>query len=293
MIRLLAGALLLLSLWLPGIALAETAIFEIHYLPLQEAKTIVKSQLSKSGTIAALPSRGILLVNDDARHIDQARRLLKRLDAPATQYTATLELLSLNEEQARFIKTSARLPGGWIRIVLAESAQSASSRKQYNLLLTSGRQGSIESGIIQPYRQQTRQWLAGYGIIAVNSVELVPITSGFNATAAPAGEGMVNVRIVPWMREHREDSGREGNTEIVINPGAANAPVRLNANQAMHRNQGIEMAGAATEVTIAVGETVTIAASNEEAGMLGDALLSGGSSGSKKSFAIRLRIEQR
>jgi len=293
-------AVLLLSLLLPGIAAAETALFEVYFLPLQEAETIVKSQLSPSGTIASLPSRRILLVNDDARYVDRARALLKRLDAPAQQYSANLELVSLSDEQARSIRADARLPGGWIRIVLAESNQQISARKRFSLHLTSNRQGIIESGTIKPYLQQTRQWLAGYGVINRHSVELVPITSGFYATVQPAGEGMVSVRIVPWVRNQRANSGTEGNSEVLIDLSPANAPrqapnapVRLNANPAMNRNQAIEMVGAATEVTMPVGETVTIAANNEEAKLLGDALFSSGSSIDKKSFAIRLRIEQR
>jgi len=42
---LIKWAVLLLSLWLPVIAAAETATFEINYLPLQEAEAIIKSQL--------------------------------------------------------------------------------------------------------------------------------------------------------------------------------------------------------------------------------------------------------
>jgi len=292
--RWMVREVLLLSLLLPGIAAAETALLEIYFLPLQEAEAIVKSQLSPSGTIASLPSRRILLVNDDARHVDRARVLLKRLDAPAQQYSANLELFSLSDEQARSIRTDARLPGGWIRIVLAESNQQISARKRFSLLLTSNRQGIIESGAIKPYLQQTRQWLAGYGVINSHSVELVPITSGFYATVQPAGEGMVNVRIVPWMRNQRANSGTEGNSEVLIALGAANAPRQApNTNPTMNQNQAIEIVGAATEVTMPVGETVTIAANDEEAKLLGDALFSSGSSINKKSFAIRLRIEQR
>ena len=302
MTRLAVRILLLLSLCLPSVAIAETAVFEINFLPLQEAEAVVKSQLSPSGTIVSMPSRRILLVTDDAGHIDRARGLLNRLDAPAQQYSANMELFSLSDEESRTIKTDARLPGGWIRVSLAGSSQYASSRKQYSLHITSNSKGSIETGTIQPYHQLTKQWLAGYGVINTHSVELVPITSGFHATVQPAGEGMVHVRIVPWMRNQRGNSGIRGNTEILIDLGAtrtpqqapnSNAPIQLNANPTMHHDQIIEMAGAATEVTIPVGETITITANSEEAELLGDALLSSGSTVGKQSFAIRLRIEQR
>ena len=302
LIRLLTKLLLIASLLLPGSALAETAVLEINYLPLNEAENIVKSQLSPSGSVTAMPSRAILVVNDRAANIEQAKALLRRLDVQALQYSANLELMSLDDEQRRSIRTSAQLPGGWIRVSIHDSQTSYSNRKQFSLYLTSGSQGSIESGTIRPYHQRTKQWLAGYGVINAHSVELVPITSGFYATVRPAGNGMVNVRIVPWMRNLRGASQVQGDTEVLIDLGATNnprqapngaAPVRLNTNPATTTGEVIEMAGAATEVTISVGETVTIAANSEEAELLGDALLSSGSTIGKKSFAMRLRVNQR
>jgi len=302
LIRLLTKLLLVGSLLLPLSALAETAVLEINYLPLNEAESIVKSQLSPSGTVTAMPSRRIIVVNDRASNIQQAKALLKRLDVQAVQYSANLELMTLDDEQSRSIRTSAQLPGGWTRVSMNDSQMHASSRKQFTLYLTSGSEGSVESGTIQPFHQQTKQWLAGYGVINAHSVELVPITSGFHATVHPAGKGMVTVRIIPWMRNQRGNDGLQGNTEVLVDLGATNAPrqapngaepIRLNANPAPNQNQVIEMAGAATEITIPVNETITIAANSEEAELLGDALLSSGSTIGKKSFAIRLRVDQR
>jgi len=234
---------------------------------LTYVKGIIASQLSPSGTIATLASRRIVLVSDDSGNVEQARALLKRLDVAARQYSVNLELFSLSDDQARSTRAEARLPGGWIRVAVAASRQHASTRSQFSLRLTSGSEGSLESGTIQPYRRQTKQWLAGYGVIRTNSVELIPITSGFYATVRPAGEGHVNVRIVPWMR--------------------------LNSSPDTNQNRIIEMAGAATEVTIPIGENITIAATDEEASLLGDAMLASGSSTGKRSFAIRLSVEQR
>ena len=303
LIRAATKLLLIASLLLPLTAMAETAVLEINHLPLNEAKSIVKSQLSPSGTVAAMPSRSILVVNGRASNIEQAKALLKRLDVQALQYSANLELITLNDEQRRSLQTSARLPGGWIRVSLADQRTHISNRKNYTLSLTANNEGSIESGSIQPYRQQTKQWLAGYGVIRAHSVELVPITSGFHATVRPAGEGMINVRIVPWMRNLRGANTVQGDTEVLIDLGATNnprqapngaAPVRLNAHPSTQQQGGIiEIAGAATEVTIPIGETITIAANSEEAEILGDALLSSGSTVGKKSFAMRLKVDQR
>ena len=286
MIRQLTRAALLWVLMLPMLAMAETLLLEIHHLPLHEAREIVSSQLSESGSITSLPSRNILVINDNPRHVERAKQLLKRLDIAAEQYSANLELFSLSSEQARSVKTDARLPGGWIRISLQEGGHHLSSSKRFNLRLTSNRQGIVESGTIRPYQQQTQQWLTGYGVLNSHSVELIPITSGFYATVRPAGSDMVTVRIVPWMRSQRAFGNTRQNREIVIGRGSSMA-----SSQAA--DQPIEIAGAATEVAVAIGETITIAASDQEAELLGDAILSSGSATGRKSFAIRLRVDSR
>ena len=267
LIRAVTKLLLIASLLLPLTAMAETAVLEINHLPLNEAKSIVKSQLTPSGTVAAMPSRSLLVVNDRVSNIEQAKALLKRLDVQAKQYSANLDLITLNDEQRRSLQTSAQLPGGWIKVSLADQYTHISNRKHYTLSLTANSEGLIESGTIQAYRQHIKQWLAGYGVIHAHSVKLVPITSGFYATVRPAGEGMVNVHIVPWMRNLHGESPVHGDI--------------------------IQISRAATEVTIPMGATITIAANSEEAELLSDALLSSGYSVDKKSFAMQLRVDQR
>ncbi|MDQ6981665.1 MAG: hypothetical protein Q9M08_01480, partial [Mariprofundus sp.] len=111
----------------------------------------------------------------------------------------------------------------------------------------------------------TRLWLSGYGVVRVNSVELIPLTSGFNIAVSPAGTDQVRVRIVPWMK--RISGGRHRQHDGVI-----------------------EIAGAKTEMVIPVDESVTIAASNQEAKKLGAALLSRSASITKHQFIMHLRV---
>jgi hypothetical protein len=61
----------------------------------------------------------------------------------------------------------------------------------------------------------------------------------------------------------------------------------------MSQNGVIEIAGAATELTIPLGKTVTIMSHDKEAAMLGEALLSGNSTTGTNHFVIRLLVEQR
>jgi hypothetical protein len=93
----------------------------------------------------------------------------------------------------------------------------------------------------------------------------------------------------------------QGEEEILFDLGSTNAPatphsnsaaVRLNSSPRLKAQQMIELAGAATELTVAVGEEITIAASNHEAAMLGHALLSRHSSAERKQFVIRLKVDK-
>jgi len=47
---------------------AETATVEVLHLSLQEASDAVKSQLSRQGAVARLPSRQMLVIQDDRTH---------------------------------------------------------------------------------------------------------------------------------------------------------------------------------------------------------------------------------
>ena len=157
----------------------------------------------------------------------------------------------------------------------------------------------METGTLRSFSLATRQWLSGYGVVQINSVEMIPVTSGFHITASPAGNNQVRVRIVPWMQ--RTVAQVQGQHEILIDLGATNNPatppsstanMRLNAQPGLKEQPIIELAGAATEVVIPIDQSVTLAAANREARSLGNALLSRFSSVGKRQFIMRLRVSK-
>lgn len=176
--------------------------------------------------------------------------------------------------------------------------QSGSQHRQAFQLRISGNQpASMETGVLRSFSRATRLWLAGYGVIQVNSVEMIPITSGFHIMIRPAGKDQVRVRIVPWMK--RAVAQVQGQHEILIDLGNTTKPatppsntanMRLNALPGLQAQPTIEITGAATELVIPVDESVTIVASNREAEKLGAALLSRYSSVGKRQFVIHLRV---
>ena len=299
---------LLLQLLLTGLlslpAFAATEVVEVNFLPLSEAVNAVKTQLSASGSVAAMPSRRILVIDDDRPHLNGAIALLKRLDRQPDQYRAELEIgrSERSATAANHIDAElqvAPLPGGWVRISRRNQQGHADSQQRFSLRLSAGQPGSLETGVIKPYRRQSLQWLAGYGLIKRDSVEMIPITSGFHILIRPAGEGRVHLRITPWMR--RAEPRLRGNQEMLIDlgsvrnptrPPATNPAMRLNAHPDRRRAETIEITGAATELTMDINAPVTLAAIDREADKLAQALLSGYSSSGEEQLRIRLRISK-
>ncbi|MES0372334.1 MAG: secretin N-terminal domain-containing protein, partial [Mariprofundaceae bacterium] len=251
--------LLLVCLLFPRLLLAETATVEVFHLPLHEAAAAVKSQLSERGSVATLPSRQLLIINDESKNIRDARKLLKKLDVASAQYALHLEIIHIQDESVKTANAEALLPGGWVRLTVADNDLHSSRKQSFSLHLSANREGMVETGTLQPYRKHVRQWLAGYGVISSNSVELVSVTSGFIARVRPADSNHVQIRIEPWMRNLRGNTDIRSETEILIDLGSTTtpkqapsnqAPIRLNARPHRSKEGMIEIAGAATELTI-------------------------------------------
>ncbi|MDX8395342.1 MAG: hypothetical protein R8K22_02900, partial [Mariprofundaceae bacterium] len=276
--RILYAFLFLSLAWFPSLSLAVTETLDVHFLPLNEAVEVVRTQLSKTGRISALPSRRILVVEDDKKHLKQAKKLLQKLDQPLDQFVVEVSFDSKQKQQKNSTQGSVSLPGGWVRIEHSNRNLRSGSKQRFNLRVVANKRATIEAGVLRAYRQETRLWLAGHGLIDHQSVEIVPITSGFYVQLWRAGDDQVRIRLRPWMR--RTSAMIQGTPEILIDLGTTTtprqapsnqAPIRLNASPSRQQQPVIEMAGAATELTIPVGETITIAASHGDAEQLGKA----------------------
>jgi len=301
---LLPGLIILLwMLLIPCLVLAATETIEVHFLPLQEAAEAARSQLSPEGRLAVLASRRLLIIEDDAAHIEKVRKLLAKIDQATPQFLATVRMQSVSSEQLRHLSARASLDvlnGGWAKVSLGSGKLRSSSMQNFQLRLTASREASIEAGHIRPLDRQTRIWLSGYGLVALDSVEMVPMTSGFTIRARPAGVDAVRVHLTPWIR--REQARLSGSEEMLLDLGTVQAPaqppgnqanLRLNAAPGLKQPATIEIHGASTEITIPLNREVTLAAVDNEARSFGRALLASRSSIGEQNFLIRLRIDRR
>ncbi len=280
-------------------ALAATEVVEVYFLPLNEAANAARSQLSNDGKVAAIPSRQILILDDDQAHINKAKILLKRLDHPAGQYTAFLNIEDIRLDKSSAAGARIGLPGGWVQLTAGYQQSGSQHRQSFQLRISGNQPGSMETGVLRIFNRESRLWLSGYGLIQANSVEMIPITSGFHITVHPAGANQVRVRIVPWMQ--RTVAQIQSQHEILLDLGSTTNPatppssvanMRLNAQPHLQAQPLIELSGAATELVIPVDQSVTIAAANREAEKLGSALLSQFSSIGKRRVVIHLRVSK-
>lgn len=282
--------------WMPA-SYAATETIEVYFLPLHEAAEVVSTQLSNEGKVVEINTSRVLLIDDKTAYIKKAKTLLKKLDKPVKQLTIELkieDISSLEEASIAGSVSMSPLSGGWARLAVGQQLQHVSSRSRYQLRVSANKSGRIETGSIQQFNSETRRWLSAYGVIEERSIALVPITTGFYVRARLAGHGLVHVHIIPWMKRVNQ-SGLDNNQNVLIlgkngTPVTPNAYLQYNANPKFKQKQDIIIAGAATELTIPLGEEVTIAAVDQEAEMLAKVLLGRYSSIGKRQFVMRLKV---
>ncbi|MDX8407469.1 MAG: type II and III secretion system family protein, partial [Mariprofundaceae bacterium] len=154
-------------------AYAATDMVEVYFLPMQEAADAARSQLSDDGKVAAIPSRQMLIIDDDQAHIAKAKALLKRLDHPAGQYTAYLNFEDVRSASRSTAAVSGqvlggRLSGGWVQLKAGYQQSGSQHRQSFQLRISSNKPGSMETGTLRSFSRESRLWLSGYGLIQAN-----------------------------------------------------------------------------------------------------------------------------
>jgi len=240
---------------------AETATVDVMHLPLNEAAAAVQSQLSAQGRVAQLPSRRLLIITDEAEHIEKARELLSRLDVAPAQLAIQVILSEQSELDSSNLEISQIvLPGGWVRIAAVADSKRGNQQRNFMLRTSSGVAGHIEAGEIRVAGQRVREYLTAHGMVSESRVELLHVTGGFDVQATLLGGETARLVIHPWLRNATEKDGR------------------------------ITVAEAATELIVHLDETVTLAASRSEAKAFTTVLFGIGSLNSKDQLNISVTV---
>lgn len=284
-------------------AQAATDSIEILHLPLNEAAAVARSQLSETGKLAEIPSRRLLIITDDAAHLNKARKLLKQLDVAVPQLRIRMDISEQTTRKNRSMHVnSSPLPGGWLRIAAATSARKTNKQQQFSLRTTSGRAAHIETGEIRSSRRAIHQYLARYGVVEKNSVALVEITAGFDVQATLLAGDKVRLNIRPWFKRMQQNTGYSGNMELLSDAGntlataqppSNTAPLRFNMQPDSTIQEKIfYVSDAQTEITVKLGETVSLVSASSSASEFAAALTAYHGLQQQRDMLIRLHISQ-
>lgn len=312
------AGVLLVCLGLCQGAWAETATVEVRYLPLQEAADLVKSQLSSEGHVAQLPSRRLLVIQDDEKHVKEAKAILKRLDVALPQLSVQVDM---DEEESAKL-SGARLSGGWMR--LKSKAQSKEDRdredvirlqagvesgtlqsgqtRHFSLSIASGKRGHIEAGEIQVARPEVRETLAHYGIEDTPDLAFVPITAGFDVQATLIDDKHARLQIRPWFKRVEQKTDIQAKTEMLLDlgstsapqqPPGTSAPMRANITPAVPKKKSyVWLADAETELVVRLGRPVVLAAASDAAYAFSQTLLPNGFNTSERRIRLRVQVNK-
>lgn len=295
---------LLAAIFTPGqLSATETASYQINHISLDEAKELVRTQLSPVGQLSILPSRSMIIVVDERRNIGEIRQMLHRFDVPVPKVLLSLQIQAVPEAPAkRWVKDGQSLPGGWKLLShhISNSHHPITSKEVWLRPDTGIR---FTTGSVRPIRSEIRHWLEQYGVPDAPDLALHPITIGFTIRLKLQNNKQATLKLNPWLRLARDQQiAASGDIEILPELGTSDspkqppstvAPMRLNIQPAKSLNsiRYIRINRADTEVNIRIGEKIELLAYEHEAKTLGDAILSRTMNGLKKFIVLRLEFE--
>jgi len=283
---LLLTAMLLLH---SGTGWADTATIHVMHLPLDEAVTVVRSQLSVEGRVAQMPSQRILIVSDDAVHIERVRDLLRQLDRAPVQLAVQVEISEQVESNNAGVGLAAVLPGGWVRLDANASSQQGGNRRDFMLRTSSGTAGHIEVGEIRIVQQSVRNYLTAHGVVSESNVELLNVTGGFDVQATLLAGNEVHLSIRPWLRHAAVNAGNIRQVQVNNAPSAIN--VQPQTTQAQDGSR-IMVAEAAAEGMVKLGEKMILVANHSAANEFSTVLLGLYEQKNNRDLTISVRVSK-
>lgn len=302
MMRLLRFLLPALLLATSGLAHAETVAIGVQYITPQEAAQLAQTQISSKGHIVVLASKRSIVIDDDAKHVAAARALIRRMDVAAPSLQVELQIDTVSQDDiSELTAHGGTLPGGWLRLHADAASLDTYSNQDFELRITAARGGRIETGAIQPITADTRAWLAAHGISDSETIEAVPITSGFNIEARMDGSRHARVALHPWIRRQQQTGGVSGQPQVLIGLGTTGTPqtppsttaptMRIYGQPSSTTDiHEIRISEADTDLRVPLNRWVTIGAVRASAGQFGQAMLSGQPNGTTMDVLIRLRV---
>jgi len=249
-------------------ALAERKVHVYRPLSRSAAELLAPAQaaLGDAGSAAVDAGTNALILIGDAPAVDAALGVLAQLDRPLATVVLHYESERLEDLAARGVRVAWSVSAGSFRVgnVLAPPGTDLVAVRPYDdkverrgrfagmLRVQDGQVGRIETGTELPIVQHVSPWETQVGVLSASS--------GFEARPQLLGDGRVRVQLQPF----------EG---------------------ALQKGGTIRTSGAATELTVAPGDTVAIGGITQSQEQRSRSLGGGGTEKSAEDLVLLLRVE--
>ncbi len=268
----LIAAIFLLTLLPAAGVSAESAVIQIRYRRVSEVLPLAGHFLSSSGIVSADERTNALIVVDTADAIAKIEAFLQTFDVPLKRVRIRLRI---NESQsgeeraasvtANLSKDRGRIASGedhkqGIDVRLKDSQNKARQAHEYWIQTTSGSKAYILTGREIPYRQNWNVFCRRYG--GCSDITFQRIDTGMEIKPVIVGD-QAHIEITP----------------------------RISQIDSSDPRGIVRFAGAATTVTVPLGQWVTIGGADSKSNEVLSEILSGADQDRSRSLSMSLLVE--
>ncbi|CAB5129178.1 hypothetical protein D3OALGA1CA_3120 [Olavius algarvensis associated proteobacterium Delta 3] len=251
-------------------AALEVEVIQIRYRWVEDILPVVRNLLSPQGKVTPDYRTNSLVVVDSPEAIQNIRAVLQRLDQAPAQVRIEVRFGEITEEMERAGNVTGKISGeGWeiskgdapkdgVQISLDEQRRKIDRSSGYTLLVQSGTPGYLRVGKDIPYRENWNDLCQKYGGCGGDGIRYKRVETGMDVNPRIVGEKVI-LEITPRISD-------------VSSKGV------------------IRFAGASTQITLPLGEWVTIGGSDETANAALQAILARGSGNRETTRSISLRV---
>jgi len=264
---------LLLSSVCPGESHGDSAVIQIQYRRASEILPIIHPFLSSGGVATVDERTNSLIIIDSAESIKKLEDLLKHFDQPVKRARIRIRFYEDQSARDQDLSVNGRVSGEkWgisagdknqdgVDIRISDTTGQSRQASEYSVQTTSGGTAYILTGKEIPYRATWRRYCQG-DAACPDSVSYQKADSGMEVKAIIVGD-RANVEITPRL-SYLEPNGRQG-------------VVRYSA--------------AATQLSVPLGQWVTIGGSDKKSSEVFREIIGGGSDSRQSSFSIMMMVE--
>ena len=260
---------------LSGVCQADVDVIPIHYRDASEVMPIVEALLSPEGKVTFSVRANSLVVNDTPESLQKIRVFLKTFDTPIPQVRIRIVFHENELSRERSASVSGTVSGDDWKIVVggnsndgieirADEGRTDQKRiSEYSVVTASGSPAYILTGLEIPHRQRWIYLCRRYAACTEDTITYQTIDTGMEILPVVVGE-RVNVKIIPRISDPTYAGGR------VVS----------------------RFTRAATQLSVSLGEWVTIGGVGRDTNEVMRAILETGTGKQGENVSMSLLVER-